>query len=1077
MTPRASASSEFKPSDFFVLRTPLLPFDAFEQWGERLRTPAEGSDGADLESACASDRRLLRERLRKIIALPEVRSALLIAAPDLEGRLATWEHDPDGARGARIELALVRYFTRMATRPTPFGLFAGNSVGRLGPVTRLAVGPRQEARPRTRLDMDYLDTVAGTLSREPAIRARLKLYPNNTLYPCGERLRYVEARGRGASRAYHLVAAEPSDYLKSTLERAAPGASIGELAAPLAKETEVSLEEADAYIAQLIDSQILVPELTPPVTSADAIDDLLRTLRARGADGEMPGRLESLHRQLREQDEAGVGAGPDRYRAIIDELPVPLEEPELPYLFQVDLMRNAKEAMIGPDLIGELTRAVQLLHRITPSRPPGPLDRFRDAFLERYSGEEVPLTEALDPEVGIGFDVSDSRLESAPLLEGIAFPDPARDTRRERTALLHGFLSKARSPAGAEIPSIELDESDLEALESPRKGPLPDAFAVLATIAAESEAAIAAGRFQVILEFALGPSGARLMGRFCHADPELRAAVERHLREEEALRPEAVFAEIVHMPEGRLGNVVCRPPLRSYDLPFLGRSGAPPERQILLSDLRVTVSDGRVVLKSARLDREVIPSLTSAHNFGWRSLGIYHFLCSLQAQGVSERAFWDWGPLETAPYLPRLTHGRFVIARARWRVVRDEVKPFTGLRGAALIRGVREWRVARRLPRLLLLTEADNRLLVDFENVLSLDSFLHLARTRSDLTLTEFLPGPGALAAEGPDGRYTHEILVPFVRAARTMPPAAPSKAAAAPPVRRVYLPGSEWLFAKVYTGVAGADQVLRRIVAPLIQRLHGEGHSSVPWFFLRYGDPAWHIRLRIQGEPRWLRDVAAPALEDLVGPLLESRTVWRLSYDTYQREVERYGGPLGIELSERIFECDSRCALDLIRMLSGDEGLEARGILAIRGADGMLEDFGFETREKRGLLGRMREGIAAQLGVDRDFERQLDAAFRKRRPALERLFNLDVMREPELGACLKRFEERSETTAPIAREIAQLSRSGRLSGSLEGIAGSHVHMHTNRLLRGAHGAQELVIYDALCRLYDSWEARRLRTR
>ena len=59
-----------------------------------------------------------------------------------------------------------------------------------------------------------------------------------------------------------------------------------------------------------------------------------------------------------------------------------------------------------------------------------------------------------------------------------------------------------------------------------------------------------------------GPSGARVMGRFCHASPAIERIVRDHLRQEQARRPEAVFAEVVHLNEGRAGNVLCRPVLR-----------------------------------------------------------------------------------------------------------------------------------------------------------------------------------------------------------------------------------------------------------------------------------------------------------------------------------------------------------------------------------------------------------------------------------------------------------------------------------------------------------------------------------
>src|SRR6185295_7783108 len=97
---------------------------------------------------------------------------------------------------------------------------------------------------------------------------------------------------------------------------------------------------------------------------------------------------------------------------------------------------------------------------------------------------------------------------------------------------------------------------------------------------------------------------------------------------------EAVFAEIVHLPEGRIGNIAARPVLRAYEIPYLGCSGAALDRQIPVTDLRVAVRGGRVRLRSERLGREVIPRLTCAHNFSRRSLGLYRFLCALQLEGT-----------------------------------------------------------------------------------------------------------------------------------------------------------------------------------------------------------------------------------------------------------------------------------------------------------------------------------------------------------------------------------------------------------------------------------------------------------
>jgi thiopeptide-type bacteriocin biosynthesis protein len=62
----------------------------------------------------------------------------------------------------------------------------------------------------------------------------------------------------------------------------------------------------------------------------------------------------------------------------------------------------------------------------------------------------------------------------------------------------------------------------------------------------------------------------------------------------------------------------------------------------------------------------------------------------------------------------------------------------------------------------------------------------------------------------------------------------------------------------------------------------------------------------------------------------------------------------------------------------------------------------------------------------------------------------------------------RSARIRPVAVELRALADAGRLTQPLAEIARSLVHMHANRLLRSAHRAQELVIYDFLDRAYTS---------
>jgi thiopeptide-type bacteriocin biosynthesis protein len=580
-----------------------------------------------------------------------------------------------------------------------------------------------------------------------------------------------------------------------------------------------------------------------------------------------------------------------------------------------------------------------------------------------------------------------------------------------------------------------------------------------------------------LIQGVAGPSGASLLGRFCHGHRDLTDLVVGHLRAEEALRPDAIFAEIVHLPEGRLGNILCRPVLREHEIPYLGRGGASDEAQISVSDLVVSLEGSRVVLRSRRLGREVVPRLTSAHNYR-TGLATYNFLCSLQSQG-SDAVGWTWSALEhVMPHLPRVTLGRSILSLAQWNLQQSDIEVLDQRTPAARFREAQALRRRLELPRWIGVVDADNVLTVDLDNVVDVDSMVSLVRKRAHASVQETFPTAEELCAIGPEGAFTHEIVVPFVRRSTVAaPPAVAPRSGPAPSSRRLprsFAVGSEWLYAKLYTGTATADRVLTEVVAPFVEESLEEGDAD-SWFFLRYSDPRWHLRVRLHGDPARLTAKAIPRLHRLTAPLLDDGRIWRVCLDTYEREIERYGGDEGMLLCEALFRADSESTLAIQQSLSGDEAADARWRLALRGMHLLLADLGLALDARLALLTDLRQSFAEEHHVNVDFQKRLGAKFRGQRLALESLLapSVEGVAGSVFAAGLVALEERSAKQIPLGAGLAALDRAGRLSPSLPGVAANLLHMHANRLLRSEQRAQELVLYDFLARLYDSQASRR----
>ncbi|MCP3164276.1 lantibiotic dehydratase [Myxococcus qinghaiensis] len=1060
-------------SGFFAFRTPLLSFDAFLEWGRSLAAP--GQREGHREDALAEDRRALRGRLREWCADPLVREALFIASPSLCESLPSWEAAPEAEASKKVEKTLVRYFGRMAGRATPFGLFAGHSVGLINASARLQVSGRDRIHRHTRLDMDYVCALIERVRQEPSVVRELRYVPNSTLYRIGGHWRYLELRSRGRDRSYGLVAVVGTSYLEATLQQSRGGCSLDELVQALVETHEgVTREDAGAYVEALIQSHLLVPTWAPQLTGREPIPALLDTSHGIPALSHFRDQLTLVQSKLAALDRECGGHTEAPYLEIarlLEPLPIPVT---LPRLFQVDMFRPPDEAMLSPSVVQSFLHGVRVLQRISPRAVDTPLERFKQKFLERYEGRPTPLLEVLDEEDGIGF-VTDGRTSTAaaPLLEGFVFPLRGVKERSEWSLQREHLFRLLERAARTGSQEIQLTEADIEALAARQPGVLPEAFAAMGAVAATSQEALARGDFRVLLLHVNGPSGARFLGRFCHGDAALEARVRQHLRDEEALHPEAVFAEIVHMHQGRVGNVTCRPALRRHDLVFMGQSGVPEQDRIELSDLWLGIEGDRLILRSKRLGKQVIPRLSNAHAYFSYGLGIYRFLGALQDQPWQGFQF-QWGALDAARFLPRVSQGRVVLSLARWNLTARELKALGEAPEGGRFDAVNRLREETRMPRWVCLVEGDNRLVVDLDNVLCVEMLVQSIKGRTRVSLEEMFPGPDELCAEGAEGRYVHELLIPFVResAFEDFASGAPAVAQAdAPALTRRFPPGSEWLFFKLYLGVGTADRLLRTLLREELRRLKTTG-AIRHWFFMRYKDPDFHLRLRLQGEPSRLLTEVWPSLHAALEPFLANGGIRRIQLDTYEREVERYGGAPGMALSEIVFAADSEAVVDILNAYPGDSGTDLRWRLGLKGVDCLLTDLGQTLDARIAILERLRAGFGAEFQVKKDFEEQLSKRFRKERPVLEALRLADASQQGPWRPALSAFQRRSEQLRPVAEALGRGMQEDAFGLSVGEMIDSYLHMHVNRMLPDEHRPQELILYDFLLRLYRSAQAR-----
>ncbi len=228
----------------------------------------------------------------------------------------------------------------MATRCTPFGLFAGCSAGNFASSSSLEVPPPEYYKRQTRYDMHFLVSFSSYLSNKKKIKDQIKFYPNSTIYKIGKRYRYVEYTYVEKRRQHSLESVVHSPYLEKILKISNKGATVETL---VKKMTELGIDKPEAlrFISELISNQILIGDLEPSVTGQDSLEELRLKLSELDNTEEQLVLVKGMQLRLDVIDQQ-LGNRINKYLSIkelFSSLGIPYE---LKYLFQTDLYTSLR---------------------------------------------------------------------------------------------------------------------------------------------------------------------------------------------------------------------------------------------------------------------------------------------------------------------------------------------------------------------------------------------------------------------------------------------------------------------------------------------------------------------------------------------------------------------------------------------------------------------------------------------------------------------------------------------------------------------------------------------------------------
>ncbi|MEY4538455.1 MAG: hypothetical protein RLZZ306_212, partial [Bacteroidota bacterium] len=718
--------------------------------------------------------------------------ALYLASPVLYQEAILWKEGKitDAKKLQKIPISLGKYYLRMCSRCTPFGLFAGCGVLEWGTESNIKLSSKTQRK--TRLDMHFAGALAQKLAEIPEIKYLLKFSLNSSVYRVGEEIRYVEYSYVDGQRKHQITAIIWSEYIQLVLDLCKFGKTIQEII-PSLIDDEISEEEARSFVEELINSQLLVSELEPAITGEEFTSQIKSTLSTNANIADFLNKIESHLLEIDKSTDNPISV----YQEVVELIKafgIPYEEGKL---FQTDLVKLFHKNTLKIEYKIVLEEIHNLFSKIALNPVNQKLSEFKTNYFERYETRELPILIALDTEIGIGYgDLGKSK--NTPIVEGLILPETVQETHKFSQNSFQQYLFKLWLLAYKNDEfQVELKEEDLNKFATNIVKNAPSNSIMFRHTGNEN--------LPIYLEGISGSSGANLLGRFAHADAHVLNIIQKITSQEQVQNPEVIFAEIVHLPENRIGNILLHPPFRAYEIPYLAKSSLPLENQIPLDDLYVSVDlqQDKVILRSKRLNKEVIPRLSNAHNYSQNALPLYNFLCDLQTQNLQNN--FDLGWLNIAPqtvFSPRLIYKNVILSLATWRFNKEDFFELTTCKSEVLLVKTREFCWKWKLPVRFVLADFDNELLVNTENIFSISIWIDSIKNRDKIEIKEFFFNQESSVIKN-DLRngFTNQFISSHINNETVYQGINHENSPKNSEIQRNFPIGSHWIYFKIYTG------------------------------------------------------------------------------------------------------------------------------------------------------------------------------------------------------------------------------------------------------------------------------------
>jgi hypothetical protein len=430
------------------------------------------------------------------------------------------------------------------------------------------------------------------------------------------------------------------------------------------------------------------------------------------------------------------------------------------FIFQADLTTSKINLSIDETLKNDIKDAMYFVDKVTNKNENINLTNFKKSFYDRYENRLMPLTLALDEEIGLGYPINMYKSGMNELIEGLNFAGESKKDNKAISVLDGLILKKMIECKMNNTNIIEIFENEISGFSSDWDIH-PETFSTIAQIVNLNNSR------KIIFESLFASSSANVLGRFCHSNPDIDLFVKKIVSYEQDANSDKILAEIVHLPENRVGNILLRPSMREHEITYLSNSSKNPEFQINVNDILIGIRNDKLILINKSDGKEISPYLGNAHNHSSSTIPVYRFLCDMQHYKIKSDVFFDYSFLmREFSYVPRIIYKNVILSTMKWSTQSDYLLKIKNDKkeDPKIIKSITEWRKMHGIPQYAYFVNGDNKLLINFCNINCINVLFTEIKSKPSFFLEEFLFDDGKISINENNEQFVNELVFSFFK-------------------------------------------------------------------------------------------------------------------------------------------------------------------------------------------------------------------------------------------------------------------------------------------------------------------------